>query len=113
LQESFLAFIGYRNYRMFKPLNPLLHSQLRLAIISYLVEKKQVEFTLIKDKTGATAGNLSIQLRKLEKAGYLEMKKSYRNNKPVSNYRITSKGTIAFKEYVDKIQYYISNKNNN
>ncbi|MEQ8881648.1 MAG: transcriptional regulator [Cyclobacteriaceae bacterium] len=68
----------------FKPLDPLLHSQLRLAIMSLLLSVKSAEFTFIKEKTEATAGNLSVQLDKLSKAGYIEIEKSFRDKKPLT-----------------------------
>ena len=62
---------------MFKPLDPLLHSELRLAIMSLLISDIEAEFPYIKEQTGATAGNLSVQVDKLTAAGYIEALKSY------------------------------------
>ncbi|HQY42514.1 MAG TPA: transcriptional regulator, partial [Ferruginibacter sp.] len=62
---------------MFKELDPILHSQLRLAVVSLLISVKEAEFTFIKDKTNATAGNLSVQLNKLKEAGYIEVVKQF------------------------------------
>ena len=92
----------------FKDLNPLLHSQLRLAIISLLMGVEQAEFTYIKEKTEATAGNLSVQLDKLEKAGYIALKKSFRGKRPLTTCRITKKGIKAFEDYIKALQSYLN-----
>lgn len=97
---------------MFKELNPILHSQLRLAIISLLVAVKEAEFTYIREKTGATAGNLSVQIDKLKQAGYIEVVKSFKNNYPLTQCKITKAGIDAFEEYVDHLKTYLKpNKN--
>lgn len=93
---------------MFKDLDPLLHSQLRLAIMSLLISLESAEFTFIKEKTGSTAGNLSVQLDKLSEAGYLVIDKSFRGKKPVTSCRITKKGIKAFEEYVTTLKQYIN-----
>lgn len=92
---------------MFDALDPLLHSQLRLAVMSLLLGTEEAEFTFLKDKTGATAGNLSVQLRKLAKAGYIDIEKTYRDNFPLTLCRITPKGVKAFEQYVDTLKQYI------
>ncbi|MEQ8338335.1 MAG: transcriptional regulator [Cyclobacteriaceae bacterium] len=92
----------------FKPLDPLLHSQLRLAIMSLLLSVKSAEFTFIKEKTEATAGNLSVQLDKLSKAGYIEIKKSFRDRKPLTTCKITKKGLTAFESYVNALKDYLN-----
>lgn len=91
----------------FKDLDPLLHSQLRLAIVSVLVAVKDAEFSFLKEKTGATAGNISVQLSKLKEAGYIEMEKSFRDNYPLTTCKITKKGKTAFENYVKDIQSYL------
>ena len=58
---------------MFQSLDPLLHSELRLAVMSLLVSSEEAEFPYIKEQTGATAGNLSVQIDKLSAAGYIEV----------------------------------------
>lgn len=93
---------------MFKELDPLLHSQLRLAIISLLISLESAEFTFIKEKTNSTAGNLSVQLDKLSEAGYLNIEKSFKGKKPVTTCRITKKGIKAFEEYVNALKQYIN-----
>jgi DNA-binding transcriptional ArsR family regulator len=92
---------------MYKELDPLLHSQLRLAIISLLVGVVEAEFTIIREKTGATAGNLSIQLNKLKEAGYIEIYKRFKGNYPQTLCTITKLGVIKFEEYVNALKDYL------
>lgn len=92
---------------MFKELNPLLHSELRLAVISILIGVEEADFVFLRQETGATAGNLSVQLDKLAKAGYIEIEKSFRGKMPRTLCRITDAGRDAFGEYVDALQSYI------
>jgi DNA-binding transcriptional ArsR family regulator len=73
----------------FKDLDPILHSQLRLAVISLLVSVKEAEFTFLREKTSSTAGNLSVQLQKLKDAGYIEITKQFKDNYPQTMCRIT------------------------
>jgi DNA-binding MarR family transcriptional regulator len=93
---------------MFKDLDPLLHSQLRLAIMSLLITLESAEFTSLKEKTNSTAGNLSVQLDKLSEAGYISIEKSYKGKKPLTTCRITKKGLAAFEEYVNVLKQYIN-----
>ncbi len=92
----------------FEKLNPLLHSQLRLAIMSLLVSVEKADFSFIKEKTEATSGNISVQIGKLEDAGYLNVKKTFKNKRPNTSYRITQKGVKAFEKYVDNLQQYLN-----
>ena len=92
---------------MFKELDPILHSQLRLAIMSLLIGVKEAEFTFIKEKTGATAGNLSVQVQKLKDAGYIEVIKQFKDNYPQTICKITEQGINAFEAYVNALQAYI------
>jgi DNA-binding MarR family transcriptional regulator len=92
---------------MFKELDPLLHSQLRLSVISLLVSVKEAEFSFLKEKTGASAGNLSVQITKLSDAGYLEVTKSFRDNYPLTTCKVTQKGLKAFEKYVENLKQYI------
>jgi len=92
---------------MFKDLDPLLHSQLRLAIVSLLIGVKRAEFTFLKEKTNATAGNLSVQLQKLKEAGYIEIEKTFKDNYPQTNCCITKKGLKAFEDYVKALKKYL------
>lgn len=93
---------------MFKDLDPLLHSQLRLAIMSLLISVESAEFTFIKEKTGATAGNLSVQLDKLAEAGYIEIQKSFKGKKPLTTCSVSKKGIKAFDSYVNTLKQYIN-----
>jgi DNA-binding transcriptional ArsR family regulator len=91
----------------FKELDPILHSQLRLAVVSLLISVKEAEFTFIKEKTNATAGNLSVQINKLKEAGYIEVAKQFKDNYPQTTCKITPIGVKAFEEYVKNLQSYL------
>lgn len=91
----------------FKELDPILHAPLRLAVISLLLRVKEAEFTFIKEKTNATAGNLSIQIGKLKETGYIEVTKQFRDNYPLTLCKITPKGADAFENYVKALQSYM------
>jgi DNA-binding MarR family transcriptional regulator len=92
---------------MFKNLNPLLHSQLRLSIISYLVSNGKSDFNELKDITKATSGNISVQLKKLEDKKYITITKGFLNNYQHTSIEITKTGIDAFEEYVEAIKQYI------
>ena len=92
---------------MFKDLDTILHSQLRLAVMSLLISVKEAEFTFLKEKTNATAGNLSIQLSKLKDAGYIQIKKQFKDNYPQTICKVTAKGINAFENYVKNLKEYI------
>ena len=93
---------------MFKELDPILHSQLRLAIVSLLISFKDAEFTYLKEKTNATAGNLSVQINKLKEVGYIDVVKQFKDNYPQTTCKITEKGIHAFNEYAGNLQSYLS-----
>lgn len=93
---------------MYNELDPLIHSQLRLAIISMLVTLEKVEFTHIQEETQAAAGNISIQIKKLQEAGYIKVEKTFRNNYPKTMLSITDKGVKAFESYVNDLKKYIN-----
>jgi predicted transcriptional regulator len=92
---------------MFKPLDPILHSELRLAIISLMIGNESIEFGYIKEKTKATAGNISVQLQKLKDVDYISIEKSFKGNYPLTTCTITEKGLKAFEEYVKTLETYI------
>lgn len=92
---------------MFKNLDPLLHSQLRLAVVSLLMAVEEAEFNYLKEKTGSTSGNLSVQISKLKEAGYIDVEKTFRDNFPLTTCKITQKGKTAFEEYVLALEGYI------
>jgi DNA-binding transcriptional ArsR family regulator len=92
---------------VFKELDPILHSQLRLAVMSLLISVKEAEFTFLKDKTESTAGNLSVQIQKLKDAGYIEVTKQFKDNYPQTICKITKQGVGAFEKYVMALQTYL------
>jgi DNA-binding MarR family transcriptional regulator len=85
-----------------------LHSKLRLAVISLLASSEVAEFTYIREQTGSTAGNLSIQITKLKEAGYIEVTKKFRNNYPQTLCRITPFGKQKFTDYVKVLKDYLN-----
>lgn len=91
----------------FKELDPILHSQLRLAIMSLLIGVKEAEFNYLKEKTNASSGNLSVQLNKLKEVGYVEIVKQFKNNYPQTICHITPVGIHAFEEYVKALKTYL------
>jgi DNA-binding transcriptional ArsR family regulator len=93
-----------------KELDPLLHSQLRLAIVSLLAGAKEAEFTFLKEETNASAGNLSVQLQKLKEAGYIEIEKTFKDNYPQTLCRLSDKGRQAFETYIDNLKSYLTIK---
>jgi len=95
---------------VFNNLDPILHSQLRLAVMSLLISVKEAEFTFLKEKTNATAGNLSVQIQKLKEAGYIEVIKQFKDNYPQTICKITPAGIKAFEEYVKNLQVYLTQK---
>ncbi len=92
---------------MFKELDPLLHSELRLAIISILISVVEADFTFLKEKTNATSGNLSVQIDKLEKANYIKVTKEFKGKKPNTKCKITKEGEAAFEKYIEALKGYL------
>jgi len=92
---------------MLNDLDPLLHSQLRLAIISLLISLEEAEFVFLKEKTNTSAGNLSLQLEKLRAAGYIEIIKTMKNKYPLTKCKITPQGVVAFEQYISDIKGYL------
>lgn len=90
-----------------KELDPLLHSQLRLGVMSLLMSVDAAEFTYLREKTNSTAGNLSVQLDKLSEAGYIAIEKTFKGKKPLTTCRITKQGLKAFEDYVNSLKQYI------
>ena len=95
---------------MFEDLDPLLHSQLRLAIMSILLSVDEADFVYIKEQTGATSGNLSVQIEKLQEAGYIDVSKSFRGRIPCTMCNITKKGVSAFERYSKALKSYLKAK---
>ncbi len=92
---------------MLRELNPLLHSELRLAIMSILISVESADFVYLREQTGATAGNLSVQIDKLQQVGYIAVEKGFNGKKPRTTCAITEQGIAAFTEYVDALRSYI------
>ncbi len=92
----------------FKPLDPLLHSELRLAIISILANADHADFNYIKEQTGATSGNISVQLDKLSKAEYITISKGFKGKMPQTTCSITEKGREALENYIKALQTYLN-----
>lgn len=92
---------------MLKKLDPLLHSELRLGVMSLLVTLDEADFVYLKEQTEATSGNLSVQIDKLSEAGYIEVEKGFSGKKPRTVCRITAKGREAFEAYVEALKDYL------
>ena len=93
---------------MFPKLDPLLHSELRLAVMSILAGVEEADFNYLKEQTGATSGNLSVQIEKLSTAGYIAVEKGFKGKMPRTVCRITPLGQQAFKAYVEALREYLS-----
>ncbi len=91
----------------FPPLDPVIHSQVRLAVLSVLIGLKEADFNYLKEVTKTTDGNLSTHLSKLEEAGYVTIKKSFKGKKPVTTCSITEKGKKAFTRYLEALRDYL------
>ena len=93
---------------MLAELNPIIHSQLRLAIMSLLISVEEADFSYLKDKTKATSGNLSVQLDKLSNAGYIRVKKEFVGKKTRTTCQLTEEGKSAMEEYVRDLKSYLN-----
>lgn len=91
-----------------KELDPLLHSQLRLTVMSILMNVEQADFVYLKEKTESTAGNLSVQIEKLSSAGYISVEKGFSGKKPRTVCQVTEKGREAFEHYVEALKTYLN-----
>lgn len=97
----------------YQKIDDVIHSRIRTAIMAVLISVDEAEFTFLKEKVNATDGNLSVHLKKLEEAGYITVNKKFVDRKPVSRYRITSKGHKAFEDYIEKLESIIKGNKNN
>ena len=95
---------------MFKELDPILHSQLRLAVMSLLLSVEEADFVYLREQTGATAGNLSVQIEKLREVGYIDVHKSFRGKMPCTTCCITQQGVSAFEAYTQALKGYLHAK---
>lgn len=93
---------------MLKELNPLIHSQLRLAIMTLLVSVEEADFSYLKEKTNATSGNISVQLDKLSSAGYIKTTKEFVGKKTRTTCRLTEEGKQAMEEYIENLKSYLN-----
>lgn len=91
-----------------KELDPLLHTQLRLAIMSILMNVDEADFSYLKEKTESTSGNLSVQLDKLTNAGYIDMEKQFVGKKPRTTCKVTETGRRAFAQYIEDLRGYLN-----
>ena len=82
----------------------LIHEPLRLGIVSALAASPTLTFTELREMTGATDGNLSVHARKLESAGYVACKKTFRGRTPRTEYRLTAGGRRALERYLDHME---------
>lgn len=98
---------------MFKELDPLLHSQVRLAIMSILISVRSAEFNFLLENINTTKGNLSFQLTKLKEGEYISINKSFKGNYPLTTCEITKKGINAYETYVDALDEYFKEFKNN
>lgn len=85
-------------------LDDIIHSRIRLAIISVLISVEEADFNFLKQNVNATDGNLSIHLKKIEDAGYLTAEKKFIDRKPNTKYRLTDAGREAFEKYVERLE---------
>lgn len=88
----------------YQRLDDVIHSRIRLAVMSILAGVEAAEFTYLRDRTGATDGNLGAHMKKLEEAGYVAVEKRFEDRKPVTRYSLTAEGREAFRRYVDRLE---------
>lgn len=93
---------------MLRPLDPILHSELRLAIMSILIGVQSADFVYLRKQTSATAGNMSVQIDKLQKAGYIDVEKSFNGKMPRTTCKITELGRTAMATYVETLKEYLN-----
>lgn len=93
---------------MLKPLDPILHSELRLAIMSILIGVESADFVYLRKQTSATAGNMSVQIDKLQKAGYIDVEKSFNGKMPRTTCKISELGRTAMATYVETLKEYLN-----
>src|SRR5579872_1462420 len=88
----------------YQQIDDVIHSRIRLAIMAVLMAVDEAEFIYLREKVGATDGNLSVHLKKLEEAKYIAVKKSFADRKPITHYKLTSAGRKAFEAYIDNLE---------
>ena len=92
---------------MIPKLDPIMHSELRLAVMSILAGVEDADFSYLKQQTGATSGNLSVQIDKLSAAGYISVEKGFKGKVPCTTCKITAAGLTAFENYVNSLKEYL------
>lgn len=88
----------------YQQLDDVIHSRIRLAVMSLLITLEEAEFNFLKEKINATDGNMSVHLKKLEDAGYISVKKEFINRKPRTMYSLTKNGRKAFEMYLEQLE---------
>lgn len=88
----------------YRQIDDAIHSRIRLSVMAILASVDDADFTFLRDKVGATDGNLSTHLRKLADAGYVSSRRVLVNERPVSRYRLTGEGRGAFNEYLGRME---------
>ena len=91
-------------------IDDVIHGRIRLGIMAYLATAEVADFNELKGLLQTTQGNLSVHLRKLEGAGYVEIEKSFLGRKPLTRARLTPSGRRAFASYLDAMQKLIGRK---
>src|SRR5438270_13532230 len=85
-------------------LDKVIHERMRLGIISALAANEKLSFTELKNLLGTTDGNISVHARKLEDAGYVTCRKSFKGRMPLTEYVITTEGRKALIRYLDHME---------
>jgi len=91
----------------FAPLDPVIHAPVRLAILSILASVREADFVYLKNAAGTSDGNLSVHLTKLEEAGYIVIRKSFKGRKPSTTCALTETGRTAFLSYLKSLESYL------
>ena len=99
-------------YENIPQLDPVIHAPARLAVLSILISVESADFAYLKESTGATDGNLSTHLTKLEESGYISIKKAFKGKKPHSTCTITKKGRKAFEKYIENLEQIVQTQKN-
>lgn len=88
----------------YQQIDDIIHSRIRLAIMAVLIAVDEADFNFLKEKVQATDGNLSVHLKKLEEAKYIEVTKLFVDRKPQTRYKLSEDGRKAFEAYVEQLE---------
>ena len=88
----------------YRAIDDTIHGRVRLASMAYLSGAGEAEFAELRNATGVTDGNLSVHLRKLEEAGYVELRKDFVDRRPVTTCILTDAGRDAWIAYLERMQ---------